>query len=64
VKGWKHWLLKPLDPFLANHGVGTYVHIKVGGTAEDPQFGLEPGGSGRAQKVQNEGAQSAGLEGR
>ncbi len=44
MKGWKHWLLKPADPFLANHGVGTYLHIKVGGTAEDPRFGLDPGG--------------------
>jgi hypothetical protein len=64
VKGWKHWLLKPLDPFLANHGVGTYLHIKVEGTAEDPQFGLDPGGSGHVQLRRGEaaGCSEAGLD--
>jgi len=43
VTGWKHWLLRPVDPFLAKHGSGTYLHIKVAGTAEDPHFGLDHG---------------------
>ncbi len=51
VTGWTRWLLKPVDPFLANHGVGTYLHIKVEGTTEDPRFGLERGGSGRHQSA-------------
>jgi hypothetical protein len=43
--GWKRWVLKPVDPFFSNHGAGTFLHIKVTGSAKDPQFGLDPGGS-------------------
>ena len=42
VTGWKRWLLKPFDPLLANHGVGTYLHIKIDGDANSPHFGLDP----------------------
>ena len=41
VTGWKHWLLKPVDPFLSNHGAGTYLKIKVVGSSKNPQFGHE-----------------------
>jgi hypothetical protein len=39
--GWKHWLLKPVDPFLSNHGAGTYLRIQVVGSSKAPQFGRE-----------------------
>jgi hypothetical protein len=40
VTGWKHWVLKAADPFFAKRGAGTFVKIKVTGTAQDPHFGL------------------------
>jgi hypothetical protein len=39
--GWKHWVLKPIDPFFAKNGAGTYLKIKVVGSSKDPQFGLD-----------------------
>jgi hypothetical protein len=47
VTGWKHWLLKPADPFLAGHGSGTYPRTKVEKTADAPHFGLDHGRSCR-----------------
>jgi len=41
VSGWKHWLLKPVDPFFAKEGYGAVISIKVAGTREKPQFGLD-----------------------
>ena len=41
MSGWKHWLLKPVDPFFAKHGAGTYLKIKVAGDAKAPKFGLD-----------------------
>ena len=41
MTGWKHWLLKPVDPFFAKHGAGTYLKIKVAGNANAPKFGLD-----------------------
>lgn len=43
VTGWKSLLLKPIDPFFAKHGAGTFVPIKVGGTRSDPHIGLDFG---------------------
>jgi hypothetical protein len=43
MTGWKHWVLKPLDPFFSKQGVGTLLNIKVDGTAENPKFGLNRG---------------------
>ena len=40
VTGWKSWLLKPVDPFFAKNGAGTFVPIKVSGTASHPDIGL------------------------
>ncbi len=45
VTGWKHWLLKPVDPFFSKRDAGTFLHIKVTGDSGDPQFGLDPGGT-------------------
>ena len=41
VTGWKSWLLKPVDPFFAKNGAGTFVPIKVGGTTSHPDIGLD-----------------------
>jgi hypothetical protein len=43
VTGWKHWALKPVDPFFSKNGAGTFLRIKVDGTSEDPNFGLDRG---------------------
>ncbi len=39
--GWKRWVLKPVDPFFAKNGAGTYLKIKVVGSSKAPQFGLD-----------------------
>jgi hypothetical protein len=41
MTGWKRWALKPMDPFFAKAGAGTLLHIKVEGSSDDPQFGLD-----------------------
>jgi hypothetical protein len=41
VTGWKHWLLKPVDPFLSKNGAGTYVKIQVVGNSKAPKFGRD-----------------------
>lgn len=41
MSGWKRWALKPVDPFFKKHGAGTYLKIKVVGTAKSPKFGLD-----------------------
>ncbi len=41
VTGWKHWALKPVDPFFSKHGAGTYLKIKVEGNSHQPKFGLD-----------------------
>jgi hypothetical protein len=43
MSGWKHWLLKPIDPFFSRNGAGTFMKIKVSGTTDNPQFGLDRG---------------------
>ncbi len=39
--GWKSLLLKAADPFFAKNGAGTEIPIRIGGTRENPSFGLE-----------------------
>ena len=39
MTGWKRWALKPIDPFFAKKGAGTFLKIKVGGSSKAPQFG-------------------------
>jgi hypothetical protein len=41
MTGWKRWALKPVDPFFAKEGAGTFLRIKIEGNADDPQFGLD-----------------------
>jgi hypothetical protein len=43
MTGWKRWVLKPVDPFFSKHGSGTYLPIKVEGSARQPKFGLDRG---------------------
>jgi hypothetical protein len=45
VGGWKGLLLKPADRFFKKNGAGTEVQIHVGGTREDPKFGIDFGKS-------------------
>lgn len=66
VTGWKHWLLKPVDPFLAKNGAGTYLKIQVVGTSKAPKFGRERNGSdtpkppaGNAVTAEGNGKQSS-----
>jgi hypothetical protein len=39
MTGWKRWALKPVDPFFAKKGAGTFLKIKVSGSSKQPQFG-------------------------
>jgi hypothetical protein len=55
--GWKRWVLKAVDPFFSKRGAGTFLHIKVVGSAADPQFGLDPGGSSPAEESQKAAAE-------
>ncbi|MGA3023675.1 MAG: AsmA-like C-terminal region-containing protein [Bryobacteraceae bacterium] len=41
MTGWKHWALKPVDPFFEKNGAGTFLRIRVGGSAKQPSFGLD-----------------------
>src|SRR5215813_1367714 len=43
MTGWKRWALKPVDPFFSKNGAGTFLRIKVDGTADNPNFGLDRG---------------------
>jgi hypothetical protein len=38
--GMKRWLLKPVDPFFAKEGAGAILPIRIGGTRQQPEFGL------------------------
>ena len=44
VSGWKRWALKPVDPFFAKRGAGTFLNVKVEGTSQHPKFGLDRSG--------------------
>jgi len=54
--GWKRWVLKPLDPFFSKRGAGTFLHIKILGSAKDPQFGLDRGGTSPAEEAEKAAA--------
>jgi hypothetical protein len=41
MTGWKRWALKPVDPFFAKNGAGTYLRIRVDGSSKQPHFGLD-----------------------
>jgi|SRR5579863_8105739 len=41
MTGWKRWALKPVDPFFAKNGVGTFLRIRIDGSSKSPNFGLD-----------------------
>jgi hypothetical protein len=41
MTGWKRWALKPVDPFFSKNGAGTFLPIKITGTRDKPEFGLD-----------------------
>jgi len=41
MTGWKRWALKPVDPFFAKNGAGTFLRIKIEGSPHEPKFGLD-----------------------
>jgi hypothetical protein len=43
MTGWKRWALKPVDPFFAKEGAGTFIRIAVSGSSQKPQFGMARG---------------------
>jgi AsmA-like C-terminal region len=40
MTGWKRIALKPVDPFFAKNGAGTFLRISVEGPSRKPKFGL------------------------
>jgi hypothetical protein len=54
--GWRRWVLKPIDPFFSKRGASTFLHIKIVGSAKDPQFGLDPGGTSPAEDAEKAAA--------
>lgn len=50
VTGWKHWLLKPVDPFLKKDGAGLQLPIEITGTEGDVHFGLAMHGTDETPK--------------
>jgi hypothetical protein len=46
MTGWKRWALKPVDPFFAKEGAGTFLRIKVTGTSKAAKFASDRGNKG------------------
>ena len=44
--GWKRIVLKPVDPFFSKSGAGTLLPIKITGSRQKPEFGLDRGKKG------------------
>ena len=40
MTGWKRIALKPIDPFFAKQGAGTFLKIAIDGSSRKPKFGL------------------------
>jgi hypothetical protein len=43
MTGWKRWVLKPVDPFFAKNGAGTFLRIRIFGNSKSLSFGLDHG---------------------
>jgi hypothetical protein len=52
MTGWKHWVAKPLDPFFAKNGAGTFLLIKIDGPPKSPRFGRDRGPKSERPTVQ------------
>ena len=48
--GFKGFLLKMADPIFRKQGAGAVIPIKVGGTRDQPKFGLDVGGIFKGKK--------------
>lgn len=55
VSGWKRWALKPIDPLFSKRGAGTFLPIKVDGTSQHPQFGLDRKAKNSEKKLEARG---------
>jgi hypothetical protein len=44
VTGWKKLVLRPVDRFFEKEGAGTFLRIRVDGTAKAPRFGVDVAG--------------------
>jgi hypothetical protein len=44
VTGWKKRVLRPIDRFFQKEGAGTFLRIRVDGTAAAPKLGVIFGG--------------------
>lgn len=51
VGGWKGFLLKPADRFFKRDGAGTLIPIKVRGTRQSPDFGIDIGRIGHTHPI-------------
>jgi len=49
MTGWKRWALKPVDPLFAKNGAGTFLHVRVEGSSQNPKFGLDRRGKNGAE---------------
>ena len=52
VTGWKRWALKPINPLFSKRGAGTFLPIKVDGTSQHPQFGLDRKAKNSGKKLE------------
>ncbi len=43
MTGWKRWVLKPVDPFFAKEGAGTFLKIRVEGKSDNLKIGRDRG---------------------
>ncbi len=58
MTGWKRWVLKPVDPFFAKNGAGTFLRIQVEGSSHQPKFGLDHSKKSKEQEPDREAAAS------
>lgn len=58
LTGWKRWAAKPLDPFFAKNGAGTFLRIQVVGPAKQPSFGLDKSKKGKDEKSSNDNSKN------
>jgi hypothetical protein len=54
MTGWKRWALKPVDPFFAKEGAGTFLKIKIDGTSREPKFGLDRGKQDESERARKQ----------
>ncbi|HYP09842.1 MAG TPA: AsmA-like C-terminal region-containing protein [Bryobacteraceae bacterium] len=59
MTGWKRIALKPVDPFFAKEGAGTFLRIAVDGTSRQPKFGLARNKKDSPAEVEAERARAA-----